>query len=263
LSADRAKREACARTTAFRVQLWERRPWRRGAGCRSVRFRDGLRHLRVAAEISTGDRQVAADRSDELDRAQPRGAFLAERRDDSGKGRIGPDELGIFDRSVARLPDVVRPARPQDSLPLGAAPEAKRVSELYRRALLLASPRSDVKSDVPLPRALQPELPQGAPELQSAKQPQVLLRVPWELATESPETQASHEVLQVPPARLVSRARQSAQLLEPQRVAQSSLWPPQLWPLPRQLPPRPGQENVFAPAPRARYQSSSSASSFP
>jgi hypothetical protein len=118
----RAKREASAHRAAFRALPWERRRWLRGAGCQSVRFQDVLR-LRAAAEISTGDRRVAEDRSVAPDREKPRCAFLAERRGDFDKGLTGLGALEIFDLSVARLPDVAHRARPWDLLLLGAAPE--------------------------------------------------------------------------------------------------------------------------------------------
>ena len=217
--------------------------------------------LRAAAEISMGDRRVSADRSAELDREQPQGAFLAERRDDFDKGRIGPDAPEISDLLAVRLPDEAHRAHPWGWPPLVAAPEAQLVSEPWMQAQLRASPRLDVRSDVQadarLPEVAQSEPPQDAPEHRSEKRLPELPLVPRERATAQPEPQVWRAEVQAL-ARQVSPAPQR----EPQRVARFSLSPPQPSPLPRQLLPLPDRGNVSAPARRARYQSSSSASSF-
>jgi hypothetical protein len=56
------------------------------------------------------DHRVSADRRAGFGRAQPRGAFPEERRDDSGKGQPGPDAREISGPLVAVLPDVAHPA---------------------------------------------------------------------------------------------------------------------------------------------------------
>lgn len=141
-------------TAAFPAQLLERRLWRRDAGCQLVRFRGVLR-LRGAAEISTGDRRdaadhpVSADRSAGFDRAQPRGAFPEERRDDFGRDQPGPDAREIFDPLAARLQDVALPAHPlkypvprSEWLPLDAAPAVRLASPPLR-----ASPPVSLRPD--------------------------------------------------------------------------------------------------------------------
>jgi hypothetical protein len=54
-------------------------------------------------------RRAAGDRLAGLVPVRLPDAFLAERRDDSGKGPAGPDALEIFDLLVARLPVVAHP----------------------------------------------------------------------------------------------------------------------------------------------------------
>jgi hypothetical protein len=79
-----------------------------------------------------GDRRDAADHPAGFDRAQPRGAFPEERRDDSGKAQLGLDAQGTFDPLAARLQDVAHPAHPSKYLvprsgwPLLAAASAVR-----------------------------------------------------------------------------------------------------------------------------------------
>jgi len=216
---------------------------------------------RVAAEISMGDRRASADRSAELDREQPQDAYLAERRDDFDKGRIGPDGPEIFDLLAAGLPDEAHRAHPWGWPPLVVMPEAQMVSEPWMQAQLRASPRLDVRSDVQadarLPEVAQLEPQQDAPEHRSEKRLRVPPLVPRELATAQREMQVLHEEVQAL-ARQVSRAPQR----ERQRVARFSLWPPQPWLLPRQPLPLPARGNVSALARRARYQSSLSVSFF-
>lgn len=208
-----------------------------------------------------GGRRASADRSAEFDREQPQAAYLAERRDDFDKGRIGPDGPEIFDLLAAGLPDEAHRAHPWGWPRLVVTPEAQMVSEPWMRAQLRASPRLDVRSDVQadarLPEVVQLELQQDAPECRSEKRQRVPPLVPRELATAQPEMQVLHEEVQAL-AQQVSRAPQRA----PQRVARFSLWPPQPWPLPRQPLPLPDRGNVSALARRARYQSSLSVSSF-
>jgi hypothetical protein len=243
-------------TVAFQAQLWERRLWLRDAGCRSVRFQGVLR-LRAAAEIWTGDRRVSEVRSVALDREQRQGAFPAERRDDFGKGLTGPGALEISDLSAARPRDEAHRAHPWGLPPLGAAPEALQVSVLWMWAQLRVWLSSDVSGALS-PEAVQTAQQQDVPERHSEKRLRELLLVRRERATAQPGPQVLCAA-----SRALDRPVLQALQLEPQRVARFSLSQPQLWLLPRQLPPLPDRGSVSAPARRARYQSSSSASSSP
>jgi hypothetical protein len=63
------------------------------------------------------DRLASEDHSVEFDLAQLLGAFLAERRDDSGTGLTGRAAQEISDRSAERLPDVAQPELQSKFLP--------------------------------------------------------------------------------------------------------------------------------------------------
>jgi hypothetical protein len=115
----------------------------------------------------------------------------------------------------------------------------------------------DVQSDVRLLTLVLMAPQPGATGRRSVTQPQVrpVLRGRVREHLESQEPHAEEQL----PARPVSQAQPQVQ----QPVVQSSLSPPQpSRPLPL-LPLPPNPENAFAPARRARYQSSLSASSFP
>lgn len=125
------------------------------------------------------------------------------------------------------------------------------VSESWLLELLPALQRSGVQAQ----QAVRMVLRQGAKERRPETQrvPPVVREHRWK----PPEQQALCAKVR-PPARQVSQALSPAQ--EP--VARSSLSPLQpSQPLPL-LPLLPDPENAFVPAPRARYQSSLSASFF-
>jgi hypothetical protein len=255
---------ASAHTAVFPVQPWERRPWRRDAGCQSVHSRD-VRHRghRAAAEISMEVRQdavdllVSVDRWAEFGPAPLLGAFLAERPDDSDMEQIAPDAREIFDPLAEYLPVLAHrwfpSANPPDSQPLGAALEERQVLEPSLKELLPASLRSDVQPLDPAPTELQ----RGATERRSETQLRVP-PVPLERAKEHPELQVLHAE-----ARLLALPVSPAPQLKREPVARSSLLPLQPSPLPLLIPLLPDRGNISALARRARYQSSSSASSFP
>jgi hypothetical protein len=218
---------------------------------------------------------ASEDHSVEFDLAQLLGAFLAERRDDSGTDLIGRAAQEIFDLSAARLQDVVRLSKypllfPRDWLPLDVALAVHLVSAPLLQELRPVSPQldarpSDVKSDVQLLTVAPMELRQVAPELQSQKRSQALMWFPPEPAREQPVLLAFHAEVQQP-ARPVSPSLEQTpvQVSEPQPEpgAQSSLSPPRSSQPPPLLLLQPDRGNVFALARRVRYQSNSSASSF-
>ena len=252
--------EACARREVFPVLPWELRPLRRAAGCRPARtIRDDLP---AAAEIFPGDRLDAEDRSDEFVPVRQRGASLAERRVAPDIGRVVPDELEISKLLAARLPAWVNRERllerPRDLPPQGAALEARLVSEPWLQEPLRAAPQSsDASSDVP---ALQPVPSEPRQAVRAHPQAtQSALAELWYFAMAFQEWE--------PPCAEAPLPAQPALTPEPpleqERAARSSLsqQPFSLLPPPLLLPPV--RENAFAPARRARYQSNSSASSFP
>jgi hypothetical protein len=233
---------------------------RRAAGCRPARtIRDDLP---AAAEIFPEDRLDVADRSDEFVPVQQRGAFLAERRVAPDIGRVVPDEKEISELLAARLlvwgNRELLLERPRDLPPQGAAPEARLVSEpLWQEPYQAAPQSSDVSWDV---RAQQP-VP-SEPRQAAKAHPQATQRaLPelWRFAMAIQEWEAlcaeaplpAQPALPLEPPLAQERAARS--LLSRQPFSQ--LPPPLLPPLVR--------ENAFAPARRARYQSNSSASSFP
>jgi hypothetical protein len=96
------------------------------------------------------DHPVSADRSAGFDRAQPRGAFPEERRDDFGKDQLGPGAREISGLLAARLQDVAHPAYllkylvPRtDWLPLDAALAVRLVAESSLQEPRPALRRSD------------------------------------------------------------------------------------------------------------------------
>jgi hypothetical protein len=132
----------------------ELRPLRQAAGCQSVLIRDVRR---AAAEISTEDRpdgagrRVAVDHRDELGRALPPDAFLAERPVDSDRARkavrvvkgIVGLEQAVPRENVARRERTA--AQFQRDLPLpDAASEARQVAEALPRGHLIERAPSDV-----------------------------------------------------------------------------------------------------------------------
>ncbi len=211
------------------------------------------------------DRRVVEDRSVVLGLVRLPDAFLAERPDDSGKELVVPDAQEVFDLS-ARPPDVAHPKpekypspypRPRlDSPLLDAAPAARPVSEQSLREQRPASLPLDASSDVQLSKAAQMESQRGALARRSVLRLLALPSFPLERAREQPVPQALRAMAQLP----VSAWLQ----LEPQpgQGVQSLLWLPRSSRLRPPLPPQPDRGNVSALARRARYQSSSSASSF-
>jgi hypothetical protein len=233
---------------------------RRAAGCRPARtIRDDPP---AAAEIFPGDRPDAVDRSDEFVPVQQRGASLVERRVAPDIGRVVPDEPEISELLAARLPAWLNPEllleRPRDLPPQGAALEARQVSEPSLQEPLRAAPQSsDASLDVP---ALQPVL--SEPRQAAKAHPQATLWALaelWRFAMAFQEWQALCAEAPLP----AQRALPPEPPLEQELAARSSLSqrPFSLLPPPLLLPPV--RENAFAPVRRARYQSNSSASSFP
>jgi hypothetical protein len=246
----------------------------RAAGCRSALIRD-VRHRAVAeifleAHPDAAGLRVAVVRRDESGRALPPDAFLEARRVDSDmrrkagraeKGIAGPAAVVI--RQDAPLPELW--AQFQRKLPLpDAAPVALLVAEVLPRERrpaeraqsdALGEQRRDALSDAQLPVLPKAQLPLDAAERRASDLLLALQLV--ERARQAPLAEA-----QVPAPLLASRLLPE-RAPQPEQDAQSSLSPRRSSPPPPQLPPQQGPENVFAPAPHARYRSSSSASSFP
>ncbi len=212
--------------------------------------------------------RVSADRSAGLGPVQLPDAFLAGRPDDSGKELAGPDAQEIFVLLVAHLPDVARlklekfpspyPALRLGRPRLGVALAVRRVLEPSPQVQHPASPLLDGLSDVQLSKAVQTELLLAALGCRSVQRPLALPSFPLERAREQPVPQALLAMAQLL-ARPVSAQLRPEPL--PGQGARSLLWLPRSSRLRLQLPPQPDQGNVFALARRARYQSSSSASS--
>jgi hypothetical protein len=210
-------------------------------------------------------RRVAEDRSAGSGPVPLPDAFLEERRDDFDKGLVVPDAQEVFDLS-ARLPDVAHPRlekhpslcpmfRP-DSRPLDVVLEARPVSELLLREQRPASLPLDALSDGQLSKAAQSELHRGVVARRSVQRLLALPSSPLEHAKEHRAPQALRAMAQLPVS-----ARSQPEPQPGQGVVKSLLWPPQSSPLRPPLPPQPDQGNASALARRARYQSSSSASS--
>jgi hypothetical protein len=265
---------ACARRAVCRAPPSELRRLRRAAGCRSVRFRDDRQD---AAEIATEDHPVSVDhrdaevRPDALGRELPPDAFLAARRDGLDIDRAGQAALEISGRLEELLPDAVRRAHllePLLDLPqLAAAREAQQVVESCPQAQLRVALQSAARLDAQLDAssdASQVSLPEPRPDAvqqRLARQPRAPRLLTQERAGERPEQQQAQAAESRAPARQASQE----QPWERQRelAALSLPWPRQSSPLPQRLPLRPSRGNASAPARRARYQSNSSASSFP
>lgn len=212
--------------------------------------------------------RVSADRSAGLGPVQLPDAFLAGRPDDSGKELAGPDAQEIFVLLVAHLPDVARlklekfpspyPALRLGRPRLGVALAVRRVLEPSPQEQRPASLPSDGLSDVQLSKEAQMESQRGARERRSVRRLLAPPLFPQVRAREQPVPQALRAM-----AQLLAQPVSVQLRLEPLlgQGARSLLWLPRSSRLRLQLPPQPDQGNVFALARRARYQSSSSASS--
>lgn len=259
------------------VLPWERRLWRPAADCpRVLSIPDALPG---AAGIWKAALPDAVDRWAASGPAPRLGAFPEGRPGGLGKRRVGPVVREIFEQAVERQLVAERtllPMRLRDWLPLDVVldmrpvplwPELRlaarvRLPEVLL-AVLLCPPerlRDVAPQDVLLMEPGQQELRKVVPRSHWMARPPEQRLVPPKFAAEAPQSRA----LRVEPPPLVPRASR-VQPLAPQRGqgAPSSLWPPRSSPLPRLLPPRPAPRSAFGQAPRARYRSNSSASSFP
>lgn len=216
--------------------------------------------------------RVLVDRWAGSDLEQLQVAFPGVRRDDFGKGQTVRDAQEIFGPSGARLPAAAHrkfpskysQSRQLDSRPLDAAQAALRVWELPLPGSLPVLLPWDVRSDAQLTKALPVEQkPDGLVRHWELSLPALLLFPPG-VAREQPGLQELCAKSPVPGRRASARQPQEP-VPEPmsQPGGQSLLSRLRFSQLPpRPLPP-PGPGNVSVRAPRVRYRSSLSVSSFP
>jgi len=268
------------------------RPLRRAVGCRSVRIPDGRP---AAAEIFLEDLPDAADlrasavHLDVLVPAPPRGAFLAGLPVDSEMAVPAEQGIVALMRAVL-LQDEARPVlravrRPGSLLQAAVRAAHPQAAEVLPQELLpvaaVLSDGSDVflpapQRAVPMQAVARPALPPDAAELQAEDRLRPAQQVALALARRrelpgvqaSPVLRASEALYAEQQPELTPQSAQPVSLraLEPLPAPDAvQSWPSlrRSSPLQRPLPPPRARGNASAPTPRARCQSSSSASFFP
>jgi hypothetical protein len=253
---------------------------RRDADCRSVPIQGGPR--RAAAEIfredhlDAGGLRVSADRWDESGRAPLPGACPAARRDAADKvdrtGRAGEEIAGLAEAvpPPVAAPLLQRVRFPQGPLPLDVVRAAhlpfareRLFPQAQRRVAAVQSDVSDEWDALPPVEPLS-ALPPDAVERRASD----LLAVRW-LDARVPKERRSQPrrwrrvAAESLPARQVSPPLERLWQALERAAARIWLLPPRSSPLPLLPPPPRDPENAYAPVPRARYRSNSSASSFP